>query len=176
MSLSIERNIYTKVKTALEAISWTDADGITQTLKNVDKYRGQFEPERAAQLQPSDFPAVFIQFSRENYIDLTFGVQMYDLNVTFHFGFESYADTELWVFQVKQAIHASMQGYQPEDETCSMLKRINEVQEDIHEQIQDFQQTYKCTIKDFSADRRPSTPSEAPITLTVDVTIQTEPE
>ncbi len=176
MSLSIERNIFDKVKIALEAIRWDDGDGQTQRLKKVDKYRGQFDPEKAAELQPSDFPAVFIQFSRENFMDLTFGIQMYDLNVTFHFGFESYADTELWVFQVKQAIHAAMQGYQPEDETCSMLKRISETQEDIHEQIQDFQQTYKCTIKDFSADRRPSTPSEAPITLGITVDLQTEPE
>lgn len=176
MSLSIERNIFDKVKTALEAIEWTDADGNTQTLKNVDKYRGQFDPDKAADLQPSDFPAVFMQFSRENFTDLTFGVQMYDLNVTFHFGYESYADTELWVFQVKQAIHAAMQGFQPEGETCSMFKRISETQEDIHEQIQDFQQTYKCTIKDFSADRRPTTMLEPPITLTLNVDLQTEIE
>jgi hypothetical protein len=176
MSLSIERNIFDKLKTALDAIRWNDADNKTQRLKNVDKYRGQFDPEKAAELQPSQFPAVFIQFTRENFLDLTFGIQMYDLNVILHFGYESYADTELWVFQVKQVIHSAMQGYQPEDETCSMLKRTAETQEDIHEQIQDFQQTYKCTVKDFSADRRPSTPSSAPITLGITVDIQTEPE
>lgn len=176
MSLSIEREIYTQIKAELEDITWTDQDSVTQTLKNVDKYRGQFDPEKAAQLQPSDFPAVFIQFSRENYSNLTFGVQMYDLMVTLHFGFESYQDTELWVFQVKQAIHAVMHQFQPENLTCSMLQRTGEVQEDIHEQIQDFQQTYKCTIKDFSADRRPTTTVEPPITLTLDVDLQTEIE
>ena len=62
MSLSIERNIFTKAKTALQAISWIDENNVTQTLKNVDKYRGQFDPDKAAELQPSDFPAVFIAF------------------------------------------------------------------------------------------------------------------
>lgn len=143
--------IYNDLKTALEGITWTEVIGgvsTTQRLKLVDKWRNQFESKK---VQPNACPCVYIQISRSNFVNLLMGVQQYDLDITLHIGFESYKDTDTEIITLKQTIDRTVHRLQP-DTTCSMLLRTGEVQEDFHDQVQDYQQSFKSTMKDFNHD------------------------
>lgn len=157
--------IYNELKTALEGITWTE-DGATKRLKLVDKFRNQFV--KASEWNPNDFPAVYIQFQRSNFVNLLMGVQQYDIDITLHLGFETYKDTDLSIITLKQTIDRTVHRFQP-NTTCSMLLRTGEIEEDDHDQLQDYQQSFKSTMKDYN---QPSDliPATFDLSLAMDLT------
>jgi hypothetical protein len=151
--------LYNEIKTALEAITG---------IQHVSLWNNQFANEN--QENAFLYPCVFIQFTDSNFQDLTKGVQMYDCLITLHIGFESYEDTDTDILTLKQTIFAAMHRLQTST-TATMLMRVDERQNFDHSNVQAYEQDYKVTVKDFTADNRAST-SHTVTTLTITETIQ----
>lgn len=137
--------IYNAVKALLLSIG----------VKHVDLWRSQFENEFKE--NAFLYPCAFIEFTTQNFVSLSHGIQLYDCGVSVHLGFESYKDTDLDVLTLKEDVVSILHGFQP-IATASKLLRESEIQSSDFDNVQAYDITFKTTIKDFAADNRPTTP------------------
>lgn len=143
--------IYTDIKSRLEAITG---------IKHVGLWNNQFERENVE--NPFLYPCVFIQFTNDNFAELSKGIQQYDSVVTLHIGFESYIDEDTAILTLKDLIYSSLHKVS-NTATSSILYRIAERQNFDHSNIQAYEVDFRTTIKDFGADQRATT--EATVTI-----------
>jgi hypothetical protein len=107
-------------------------------INHVAMWNNQFENENNE--NAFLYPCVFIHFSNAVYSDISAGVQGLAMEVVFHVGFEAYEDENLEVFDLKDLIHASIQGF-----SGGNFDHFNRVLEELdvnHTNIQDYIMTY----------------------------------
>lgn len=155
--------LYEGLKTDLLAVRYTRTDtGKEIRFSKVELWRNNLEREKKE--QPFKHVACFIEFMPSNYMELSNGLQSYDLTCRLHIVFESYKDEDLEILGLVDAVYRKVQlkqyGF------LAKMKRRNEEQNFDHDNIQDYMQDYDCgKAKDFP------TQTLVPATLTdVDVT------
>lgn len=162
--------IYAGLKPVLESVTTAKANGDIMTIKYVGLWRNNLE--RETEENPTQYPAIFVEFLPSNYTDLSKGLQSYDLTVRLHICFESYKDEDLDILTLADAVFAAVQYKQYG--SSGKMKRRNEEQNFDHTNIQDYIQDYSCgNVIDYGADNRPS--KESTIT-TIDATVEYEDE
>lgn len=127
------------------------------SVKTFGLYNNQFQRTDEGKQNAFLFPAVFISFTKNNFSDLSQGVQEFDLTVTTHLGFEMYNekhnDKDLEILTLKQDLYEVMQrlktGY------FSRLSRTQETQDFDHDNIQVYTTEYQTYCKDYTKDIRP---------------------
>ncbi len=129
------KDFYLALKAALLTIS---------ELKHVGWWNNQFdnEKEETAFL----YPCVFIHFSEIPYEGVSAGIQQMDMKVTLHFGYEAYDDENLDFFDIKDLIHAKMQGFSYG--AFSGMNRTFETIDVNHTNIQDYIMEYTVSGTD----------------------------
>lgn len=141
--------LYEGLKADLLTVSVLKGDGVTpMTFKIVELWRNNIEKYKVE--QPFGCPACFIEFLPSNYMELSGGVQSYDLTVRLHICFESYKDEDADILRLTDAVYAKVQlkqyGY------FAKMKRRDEIQDFDHDMIQDYQQDYYAgKANDFGA-------------------------
>jgi hypothetical protein len=146
--------IYAGLKPILEAVTAIRGDKSVMTVKYVGVWRNNLQMEREE--IPNQFPAIYIEFLPSNFMELSKGVQSYDLTTRLHICFESYKDEDLDVLELVDAVYRDTQftqfGY------SNKLKRRNEEQDFNHPNVQDYIQDYDCgKIMAYIADKRATT-------------------
>lgn len=142
----MEKEIYIALKQEIESN--------LPKLKKVALFNNQFENESVE--NPFEYPCCFLQFSPVNFKDLTMGVQQVEITLTTHLGFESYKDEDVDVLDLKQELYKVVQRFQYLNGNMSMFTRIAERPNYDHNNIQVYETDYKFTVKDFTADIRPT--------------------
>lgn len=145
--------IYEGIKPVLEAVTAVKGDGSILRVKKVAIWRNNLERESTE--NPHLYPAIYVEFLPSNYMELSKGMQSYDLTMRLHLCFESYKDEDLDVLRFAQAVydavHFKQYGY------SGKLKRRNEEQNFDHPNVQDYIQDYDCgKIMEYGADKRPT--------------------
>lgn len=144
--------IYAGLKPLLLNTTALRGDGSTMTIKYVGLWRNNLDKEREE--MPNQFPAIYIEFLPSDYMELSGGVQSYNLTTRLHICFESYKDEDLDVLELVDAVYSTSQytqfGY------ANKLKRRNEEQNFDHDNVQDYIQDYDCgRVMAFLTDKRP---------------------
>lgn len=148
-------SLYEGVKAELEGLSYTKADGSTDSIKTVALWRNQ--PWRENKENPVRYPAAFIELMPANFMESSSKAhQTVDMVVRIHLCFESYKDEDLDVLLLKQSVYSALQGKRWS--FWGKMKRRNEEKNFDHDNIQDFMQDFDASKgKDYGADERPST-------------------
>lgn len=148
--------IYEGLVTLLNTVSVPriDASKPNMTFKTVRLYRNDMEREKEE--NPFLLPAALIELLPSNYMELSNGLQSYDLTVRIHYIFESYKDEDLDVLNLVDGafrkIQAKQFGY------FGKMKRRNEEQNFDHSNWQDYIQDYDCgRAKDYPTDDKVTT-------------------
>lgn len=157
--MAAQKDLFNLIKTDLVALTG---------IKHVALWNNQLANER--QENPFLYPAIFIEFTNDNFNGLTNGVQQWDLLVTLHLCFESYKDEDINILDLKEQVFAAIHKKQYTNFASQML-RIDDEENFDHPNVQDYMQIYKTTIKDFGGDKRATTPATVttlitPITIT----------
>lgn len=137
--------VYNSLKSTLEGISG---------VKYVDLWNNQIGNENVE--HPFLYPAIFIQFTNDNFQELNKGVQLFDSVITLHICFESYKDTDTDILTLKELVYSTIHK-NTQTVTNSPMYRIAERQNFDHNNVQVYEQDYRTTIKDFGADQRATT-------------------
>lgn len=146
--------IYNGLKPILEAVTAIRIDGTVMTIKYVGLWRNNLDRENEE--TPNLFPAIYIEFLPSNYMELSKGVQSYELTTRLHICFESYKDEDLDILELVDAVYRDTQFTQ--FEYSNKLKRRNEEQNFDHPNVQDYIQDYDCgKIMAYITDKRAST-------------------
>ena len=162
--------IYAGLKPILLATTAIRADSTVMTVKYVGLWRNNLDRERSE--IPNQFPAVYIEFLPSNFMELSKGVQSYDMMVRLHICFESYKDEDLDILELVDAVYRDVQftqfGY------ANKMKRRNEEQNFDHPNVQDYIQDYDCgKVMAYIADKRASTLADIDsIVITPDITTE----
>lgn len=160
--------IYTGLKPILEAVTAVRADSTIMTVKYVGLWRNNLAREREE--IPNQFPAIYLEFLPSNFMELSKGVQSYDLMLRLHICFESYKDEDLDILELVDAVYRNTQftqfGY------ANKLKRRNEEQNFDHPNVQDYIQDYDCgKVPAYLADKRVTTEADIDtIVITPEIT------
>jgi hypothetical protein len=146
--------IYEGIKPVLEAVTSVRGDGSTMTIKYVGIWRNNLDRENEE--NPTLYPAVFVEFLPSNFMELSKGLQSYDLTTRLHIVFESMKDEDTDILRLVQNVYNAVQfkqyGY------AGKMKRRNEEQDFDHTNVQDYIQDYDCgKVMEFGGDNRPTT-------------------
>lgn len=154
----MEKEIYTYIK---EQINEQLPEILT-----VGLFNNQFQRLSADKVKQNSFgfPAVFIEFGKSNFRDLSQGVQEFDLTITTHLGFESYKNEDTDILDLKQELYFVMQRLQTG--YFSRLSRVAESQDFDHDNTQVFTTEYETYSKDYTKDIRNTTQ----VTVTAETT------
>lgn len=144
MELELHQALVSEIRTKLPEI------------KTIALFNNQFIHSNGTLQDENSFlyPCVFLQYSQGNFIDLSQGVQQYELTITSHLGFESYKTEDLDVLRLKQDLYKVIQRFR--NENLSRLTRVSERQDFDHDNIQVYLTDYLTTGKDFDRDIRPT--------------------
>ena len=146
--------VFNSLKSTLEAISG---------VKHVALWNNQVSNENIE--IPFLYPAIFIQFTNDNFQELSKGNQLYDSVVTLHICFESYATDDTAILTLKETVYSAVHK-KTQTNTNSPMYRIAERENYDHNNIQVYEQDYRTTIKDFGADQRATTSATVTILAT----------
>lgn len=130
-------------------------------IKNVRLFNNQFNREDVE--NGFLYPCVMIQFSSQNFRELSQGVQQCDITVTLHLGFESYKDEDTYILEMKQDLYKVVNRFR--DGNFSRLSRTAERQNFDHNNIQVYEMDFLTTGNDFRDDIRPTIPVNPFLTL-----------
>lgn len=139
--------LYTSLKTLLATVTATrDDNSRTMSFKKIELWANQLD--KMEKNNAFLCPACFIEFLTSDYMELSDGLQSYDLTVRLHIVFESYKDTDTEILKLVDATYRAVQlkqyGY------FGKLKRRQETQNFDHDMVQDYQQDYYVgKVKDF---------------------------
>lgn len=140
--------LYNGVKGLLEEIQIPRIDtskGVMR-FKTIRLWRNDMEREKDE--IPFLMPAALIELLPSNYMELSNGLQSYDLTLRIHIVFESYKDEDLDVLNLVDGVYRKLQGKQ--FGYLAKLKRRAEDQNFDHSNWQDYMQDYDCgKAKDF---------------------------
>lgn len=143
----MQLEVYNAVKTQLETIS---------ALKEVGLWNNQFA--RESENVSFGYPCAFIEFANIEYSDLTNGLQRYGMDVAIHLGFESYKNEDTPILTLKQTIHSKLHMFtSATSKYDTKLLRRSEAQDFDHQNVQDYQLTYRVTGTDYSITNLPGT-------------------
>jgi hypothetical protein len=149
--------LYEGIKADLMQVTALKGDNTPMRFKKVELWRNNLQ--RETKEQAFLFPSCFVEFLPSNYMELSSGVQSYDLTVRLHICFESYKDEDVDVLRLTDAVYAAMQGKQYS--YFAKMKRRDETQDFDHDNVQDYMQDYYVgKAKDFGADARPTTEAQ----------------
>ena len=149
--------LYTGLKADLLTVTAQRAaplSGSTELkFKTVRMYRNELLRESEENNFPP-LPACMIELLPSNYMELSNGVQCYELTVRLHILFESYKDEDTDIFALVDQTYAKIQGKSYGNSVCAFgkMKRRNEEQNFDHDNVQDYIQDYDCgTVMDYTA-------------------------
>lgn len=131
-------DLYTGIKTDLATIATTKANGDAMVFKTIQLWRENLINENIE--QPFLYPACFIEYLTSDYMELSGGLQSFDLTVRLHICFESFKDEDTDILRLVDAVYAKMQLKQYS--TYGKMKRRNEDQNFNHDMRQDYMQDY----------------------------------
>ena len=155
--MSLKKDIYLAISEAIKA------DPVLRNkFKTFRLFNNQFdnEPRENAFL----YPAVFMQYENIDYLPTTGGSQQGDLLATFHVGVESLKTEDLAVFDLLDDLFIFITDLK------LGFTRTRELQDINHDNIQVWQQSYKITMTDETAN------IAARRDTTIIVTLDTEKE
>lgn len=135
--MSLKKNIYLAIK---EMVS----NELRDKVKTFRLFNDQFNNE--ASENAFLYPAIFMQYSNIDYMSTTAGSQQGDLEATFHIGIESLEDEDLSAFDVLDTFFKAV------TDMNIGFTRINEQQDINHDNVQVWQQSYKITLIDDTAN------------------------
>ena len=133
--------LYNGLKTILEGVTVNRADtGLPMTFRKVEMWANQLDKmhEDNAFLCPAAFP----EFLTSNYMELSNGLQSYDLTVRLHLIFESYKDVDVEIWTLADATYRAVQGKQ--FGYFAKMKRREETQNFDHDMVQDYMIDFDC--------------------------------
>lgn len=137
--------VYNSIKSQLEAISG---------VKFVGLWNNQIGNENVE--HPFLYPAIFVQFTNDNFVEDLKGIQRYDSVITLHICFESYMDEDTSILTLKDLVFSTMHK-NTQTATNTPMYRLAERQNFDHSNVQVYEQDYRTSIKDFGADQRATT-------------------
>ena len=146
--------VFNSLKSTLEAISG---------VQHVALWNNQIANENVE--TPFLYPAIFIQFTNDNFQELSKGIQLFDSVITLHICFESYETDDTAILTLKETVYRAVHK-KTQTNTNSPMYRIAERENYDHNNIQVYEQDYRTTIKDFGADQRATTPATVTILAT----------
>lgn len=161
--------LYTGVKGLLEAVQVNDQQGRVMRFSVVELWRNNLvrEPED----QPFKRRAAFIEFLPSNYMELSNGLQSYDMTMRVHLIFESYKDEDTDVWILADAAYRALQGKQ--FGYFGKIKRREEIEDFDHDNVQDYTIDFDCG-KAIEYPSAPTTVEIEGIEITPDITVITE--
>jgi hypothetical protein len=108
----------------------------------------QLNPDEA----PFRFPACFIELRPFNFRPMGAGIQEYDMHLLTYLGFKSFENEDDEVLELKQRLHAVIQGFQ--NGYFATLSRISEQPDYNHPSVQVYTTTYLSRGIDYTNDIR----------------------
>ncbi len=145
--------LFTSIKADLLTVTYTKQDSTTDNIKHAGIYKNVDESKE----NPNLMPAVLIEFMPHEFRELTFGVQDFDLQIKLHVEFESYKDEDIDVLNCVEAVFTKIQHKQYGE--FNKLIRISEETDNEMTNKQVYKMIFKTHGKDYSADKRPTTPA-----------------
>ena len=147
-------SVFNSLKSTLEAISG---------VQHVALWNNQVSNENME--IPFLYPAIFIQFTNDNFKEYSKGIQDFDSVITLHICFESYATDDTAILTLKETVYSAVHK-KTQTATNSPMYRVAERENYDHNNIQVYEQDYRTTIKDFGADQRATTSATVTILAT----------
>ena len=135
--MSLKTDIYLSIKAMIE-------EDLKDDIKTFRLFNNQFEHE--ADENAFAYPAVFMQYENIDYVATTGGSQQGDLSATFHIGVESLKTEDLAIFDLLDKFFKAL------TDINIGFTRTREQQDIDHDNIQVWQQSYKITMTDDTAN------------------------
>lgn len=141
-------DLYNGVKADLETVSITSSAGNAMSFREIALWRNSQVNEKKE--IPFNYPACFIEFLQSDYMELSNGLQSFNLTVRLHICFKSFETEDTDILKLTDAVYGKIQLKQYS--TYGKMKRRNEEQNFDHDQVQDYMQDYWIgNANDFGA-------------------------